>query len=213
MPQDTCLDIFQVKLPSACQLVCQGPSQLNSKEGTQLKCQRNFQVLIQGPNQLILQIESSRDPRGFPRDMLIIIPVIPGFGYSNRDSSESTTEKEATFGVNIQKYHDDNGDLNTGSVSLVLNIKTGYNYPQFRIAFEDYFTTTSARITSKIPDNWDNTFNNHCEPSPEEFQFSIGKKWKTPTDRSEGYRKANNNSTTDCSEGYSKAKNNSPTDH
>ena len=81
----------------------------------------------------------------------------------------------ATFGIKIQKYHADNGDLNTGSVDLVLNIITGYIYPQFHIVFDDDFTKTSARITNKLPDNWDDLFNNHRELPLDEFQFSIGK--------------------------------------
>ena len=38
MPQETFPDNFQVKVTSSRQLVCQVPSQLNRKEGTQLKC-------------------------------------------------------------------------------------------------------------------------------------------------------------------------------
>ena len=41
----------------------------------------------QGTHQLIFQIESNRDPRGFTRDMTSIIPVSPVFGYSNGDPS------------------------------------------------------------------------------------------------------------------------------
>ena len=133
-----------------------------------------------------------------------IIPVSPGFGYSNRDSIEITTANEATFGVKIQKYHANNGALNTGSVSLVLNIKTGYISLQFHIVFDYDFTTTSARIKKKLPDNWEDIFNDHRELLPEEFQFSIGKQWKTPTDCSEVDRKVINNSLTDRSEGNRK---------
>ena len=43
-------------------------------------------------------------------------------------------------------------------------------------------------------------FQNHCELPPEEFQFSIGKKWKIPTDRSEGDHKVHNNSPSDHTE-------------
>ena len=46
----------------------------------------------------------------------------------------------------------------------------------------------------KNPDNWDDIFKNHRELSPEEFQFSMGKQWKKPTDRSEGDLQVNNNS-------------------
>ena len=180
MPQETCPDNFQVKAPSACQLVWQVPSQLNSKEGTQFKCQRNWQVPIQVPHQFIREIESSRYPRGFPRDMPSIIPVSPWFVYSNRGSSESTTENESIFGVKIQKYHADNDVLNTGSVALVINIKTGYISPQFHIVFDGGFTTTPARITNKLPHNWDNIFNKHGELPPDEFQFSIGKTMEKP---------------------------------
>ena len=52
------------------------------------------------------------------------------------------------------------------SVALVLNLKTGYISPQFRIVFVDDFTTTTARITNKLPDNWDNIFKNHHELPP-----------------------------------------------
>ena len=37
-------------------------------------------------------------------------------------------------------------------------------------------------VTNKLPDNWDDIFKNYHELSPKEFQFSIGKQWKTPTD-------------------------------
>ena len=97
MPQETHLDNFQVKVPSVCQTVCQVPSQLNSKEVTHLKCQRNRQVPIQGPHQLICQIESSRDTRLFTIKMSIIIPSSTGFRESNWDPSES-------FSNNPTKY-------------------------------------------------------------------------------------------------------------
>ena len=67
-----------------------------------------------------------------------------------------------------------------GSVALVLNIKPGYISPQFHIIFDEYFTTSYARISKKLPDNWDNLFNNHHELPPEEFQFIIGKKMENP---------------------------------
>ena len=76
-----------------------------------------------------------------------------------------------------------------GSVALVLNLKTGYISPQFHIVFDDDFTTTSARITNKLPDNWNELFKNNLELPSEEFQFKIGKQWNEPTDRSEGDRK------------------------
>ena len=47
-------------------------------------------------------MESIRDKKGFPKDMQIIIPVSPGFGYLNRNSNESTTANKATFGVKNQ---------------------------------------------------------------------------------------------------------------
>ena len=76
-----------------------------------------------------------------------------------------------------------------GSVALVLNLKTGYISPQFHIVFDDDFTTTSARITNKLPDNWNELFKNNRELPSEEFQFKIGKQWNEPTDCSEGDRK------------------------
>ena len=54
-----------------------------------------------------------------------------------------------------------------GSVDLVLNLKTGYISPQFHIVFDEKFTTTFARITDKLPDNWEDLFNNHSELPPE----------------------------------------------
>ena len=63
-------------------------------------------------------------------------------------------------------------------------------------------------ITNKLLDNWGNLFKNHRELPPKEFQFSIGKQWKTPTECSEGDCKANNNSPTDRSEGDRKVNNN-----
>ena len=95
MPQEPCPDNFQLKLPSKCQLVRQVPSQLNSKEGTQLESQRDFQVPIQWQHKFIFQMESSRYKKGFPKDMQIIIPVSPGFGYLNRNSNESTTANKS----------------------------------------------------------------------------------------------------------------------
>ena len=68
-------------------------------------------------------------------------------------------------------------------------------------------------LKNKIPDNWGDIFKNHRELPPEELQFSIGKKWKTPTDRSEGDLKVNKKSPADLSEGDRKVKKNSPTDH
>ena len=82
----------------------------------------------------------------------------------------------------------------SGSFALVLNIKTGVFSSQLHIVFDDDFTKTSARITNKLRKNWDNLFNKHHELTSEEFQFSVGKQWKTPTDRSEGDHKINNNS-------------------
>ena len=97
-----------------------------------------------------------------------------------------------------------------GSVALVLNIKTGYISSQFHIIFDDYFTTTLARTTNKLPYNWEDLFNNHRELPPEEFQFSIGKQWEKSTDRSEGDRVVKNNSPSDQIEGaiYRYIKNN-----
>ena len=40
-PQYTRLDNFQVKFPSSCQPMRQVTSQVNRKEGAQLKCQKN----------------------------------------------------------------------------------------------------------------------------------------------------------------------------
>ena len=93
IPQETCPYIFPVKAASVCQPVYQFPSQLNSKEGTQLKCQRNCQVPSQGSNQLICQIDPIRYPIGFPRDMTSIIPVSSGFVDSNFDTIGSTSDK------------------------------------------------------------------------------------------------------------------------
>ena len=62
-----------------------------------------------------------------------------------------------------------------GSVALFLNLKTGYISPQFHIFFDDNFTTTTTRITNKLPDNWGDLFKNHCELPLEEFQLSIVK--------------------------------------
>ena len=67
-------------------------------------------------------------------------------------------------------------------------------------------------IPNKLPENWENLFKNHPKLPPKEFQFSIGKQWKTLTDCSEGERKVNNNSPTDRSEGDRKVNNNTPTD-
>ena len=67
-------------------------------------------------------------------------------------------------------------------------------------------------IRNKLSENWDDIFKNHRELPPKEFQFSIGKQWKTLTDCSEGYRKVNNNSPTAFSEVDRKVNNNSPTE-
>ena len=63
MPQETFPDHCQEKVPPECHSVCQVPSQLNSKKGTQLKCRINCQVPRQGPYQLVFQIESIIDLR------------------------------------------------------------------------------------------------------------------------------------------------------
>ena len=132
------------------------------------------------------------------------------------EANHSFEQYSATFGVKFQKYRADNGALNTGSVALVLNLKTGCISPQLHIVFDDSFKITTARITNKIPDSWDNIFKDHCELPPEEFQLSIGKQCKTRltvqrettsqttthfTDRSEGDRKVINNSPTERLEG------------
>ena len=67
-------------------------------------------------------------------------------------------------------------------------------------------------ITNKLPDNWDDLFRNHRELPPKDFQFRIGKQWKTSTYCSERDRKFNNNSPTDCSDRDRNVNNNSPTD-
>ena len=73
------------------------PSQLNIKEGAQLKHQRNCQVLIQGPHQFPFQIESRRYPRGFQRDMTSILSVTTEFGESSGYPSESTSDNQTTY--------------------------------------------------------------------------------------------------------------------
>ena len=71
----------------------------------------------------------------------------------------TTWSRQAVYlGISLQ---------HTGSVALVLNLKTGYISPQFHIVFDDNFTITTASITNKLPDNWDNSFKNHCEIPPE----------------------------------------------
>ena len=72
--------------------MCQVKSQLNIKEVDQLKCQRNYQVPSQGPHQLIYQIESSRDPKVFPRDMTSIMLASLGFGESSGDPRVSPSD-------------------------------------------------------------------------------------------------------------------------
>ena len=67
-------------------------------------------------------------------------------------------------------------------------------------------------ITNKLPDKWDSIFKNRRELPPQEFQFSIRKRWISKNDCSERDNKVNNNSPTECLEGYRKVKNNSPTD-
>ena len=79
IPQGTFPDNFQVKVSSLCQSVCQFTIKLDSKEGDRLKYQRDYQVPSQRPHQFIFQIESSRDTRGYPRDMQSIMPVSLGF--------------------------------------------------------------------------------------------------------------------------------------
>ena len=109
IPQDTCSGNFQLKVPSTCLSVCQVPSEQKSTEETQLKWQRNFQVPIQGPHQLMFQIKSSRDPRGFLSNTSSIIPVSPGFGEPSWDSGESS-------GDNPTKYPYIVSIVNTASV-------------------------------------------------------------------------------------------------
>ena len=80
MPQETFPYIFQVRDPLVCQSERQVSIQLNIKEGTHLKFQKNCQVPSQAPHQFICQIYSSRYPGLFPRDIPSIMPVITGFG-------------------------------------------------------------------------------------------------------------------------------------
>ena len=54
--------------------------------------------------------------------------------------------------------------------------KTQYISPQFRIVYDDGFTTHSIRITNKLIYNWENLLNNHRELPQEEFQLSMKKK-------------------------------------
>ena len=96
IPQETYPDNFQVKAPSARQSVFQAPIKLNNKERAQLKCQRYFQVPIQGPKQLIYQIESNMATKGFPRDMPSIMSAGTVFGESSGDTSGSTSDKPTT---------------------------------------------------------------------------------------------------------------------
>ena len=77
----------------------------------------------------------------------------------------------------------------------------GYISLQFHVFFDENFTTTSARITNKPPENWDDLFKNHCELPHEKFQFSIEKQRTTPTDRSEGNHKVNHYSPSIQTEG------------
>ena len=97
MPQETCPANYQVKVPSLFQSMCQGPSQMNSKERTQFNCQSNCQVTSQRPHQFIWQIKSGRYPRGFPRDIQSIIPVSTGFGYSIGYQSVITSDKPTKY--------------------------------------------------------------------------------------------------------------------
>ena len=58
-----------------------------------MKCQSNLQEPSQGPQQLILQIDPSRYPGGFPRDTPSIMSVSPVFVESSGDPSGSTSDK------------------------------------------------------------------------------------------------------------------------
>ena len=62
-----------------------------------MKCQRNYQVPRIGPQKLILKIDSIRDPRGFPREMLSTMPVSTGFVDSSGDSSGSPSDKPTKY--------------------------------------------------------------------------------------------------------------------
>ena len=106
MPQETFPDNFHVKVPSVCQSVCQVNTELKIKEGTQLKCQIYFQYPIQGPHQLISQINSIRYKRGFPKDMPSIMifrdknkePITyPVLGDSNGYPSDSPSDNPTKY--------------------------------------------------------------------------------------------------------------------
>ena len=84
---------LDIRVVGVIRVLYQVPSQLNIKEGKELNCQRNFQLPIQVPHQLILQIDSNRNPSVFTRDMPHIMPVSPGFRYSNGNLSGSPSDK------------------------------------------------------------------------------------------------------------------------
>ena len=93
MPQETCPCNCQIKYPSVCQSVLHGPIQLNSKERVHIKFQSNYQVPRQWPHQLIIQIDSSRYTRVFPREMPSITTFSQGFGESSGDPSGRPSDK------------------------------------------------------------------------------------------------------------------------
>jgi len=63
-----------------------------------------------------------------------------------------------------------------GSVSLVLNPKTGLVSPQFHVVFDDNFTTVPHMRNLTVPSNWDQLVKNSSELVTTE-QFDLTKTW------------------------------------
>ena len=106
IPQEKLPANLQVKILPECQPVCQVPSQLERKEGTQLNCQRYLQSPSQGIKQLMCQIDPIMNPRGFTIDTPMIIPArdpniksntAPGFGDSDGYPSGSPSDNQTKY--------------------------------------------------------------------------------------------------------------------
>ena len=65
-----------------------------------------------------------------------------------------------------------------GSVSLVLNPKTGLRSPQFHVVFDDDVSTVPSPRNGSVPDNWYQLVRGSREKSTDGF-YDVTKTWLT----------------------------------
>ena len=64
--------------------------------------------------------------------------------------------------------------LNTGSVALVLNTRTGHVLPQYHVVVDDKFSTVEHMKKVTVPGNWKNLMEEHLELDIQE-NFTLAK--------------------------------------